>query len=71
MFVEGLRYEINNFVVKREISSSNKAVEYARRREHDLMIREGLSLEPELERENRTLATMTRALSRSVRPKRS
>ncbi|XP_024990613.1 uncharacterized protein LOC112524903 [Cynara cardunculus var. scolymus] len=37
-FVNGLRREIREFVANRDIPSFNKAVEYARRREHDLTI---------------------------------
>ena len=39
LFMEGLRYEINNFMVNRDVMSFDKAVEYAQKREHDLEIR--------------------------------
>ncbi|TLX66598.1 hypothetical protein E9993_23385, partial [Labilibacter sediminis] len=71
IFVEGLRYEIKDFVTIREITSFAKAVEYARRREYDLMNRKELPLGPERESEDRIVATMTCGQSGSVRPKRS
>ncbi|TLX70119.1 retrotransposon gag domain-containing protein, partial [Labilibacter sediminis] len=39
LFVEGLRYEIQDFVTNREILSFGKAVEFARKREYDLSLR--------------------------------
>ncbi|XP_023751563.1 uncharacterized protein LOC111899898 [Lactuca sativa] len=39
LFLDGLRYEIHDFVANRDVLSFEKAVEYARKREHDLEIR--------------------------------
>ena len=39
MFLDGLRYEIRDFVNMREMPTFSKAVEFARKREHDLEIR--------------------------------
>src|SRR3954471_8003825 len=43
IFVEGLRYEIKDFVNVRPISSFNDAVEFARKREHELNLRGALA----------------------------
>jgi hypothetical protein len=42
-FVEGLRYEIKDFVNVRPISNFNDAVEFARKREHELNLRGALA----------------------------
>lgn len=39
-FIDGLRREIRDFVANRDIPDFNRAVEYARRREHDLTRRD-------------------------------
>ncbi|XP_023744753.1 uncharacterized protein LOC111892905 [Lactuca sativa] len=39
LFLDGLRYEIRDFVANRDVLSFEKAVNYARKREHDLEIR--------------------------------
>ncbi|TLX69918.1 hypothetical protein E9993_22685, partial [Labilibacter sediminis] len=57
IFVEGLRYEIKDFVTIRKIKSFHKAVEYARRREHELNIRGELNpaaKKPRIERSDST-----------------
>ncbi|XP_023732608.1 uncharacterized protein LOC111880411 [Lactuca sativa] len=38
LFLEGLRYKICDFVINRDVLSFDKAIEYARKREHDLEI---------------------------------
>ncbi|KAL7592625.1 uncharacterized protein LOC111893563 [Lactuca sativa] len=59
LFMEGLRYEIRDFVINRDIISFDKAVEYARKREHDLEIR-GVTLSvPKHPRVDRTVSVST------------
>ncbi|TLX69464.1 hypothetical protein E9993_22990, partial [Labilibacter sediminis] len=63
IFVEGLRYEIKDFVTVREITSFNKAVEYARRREHELDMRGALApiaKKPRVERSDSVPAPQSR-----------
>ena len=46
LFLEGLRHEIHDFVANRDVLSFDKAVEYARRHEHDLEIRGATLTDP-------------------------
>ncbi|KAJ9557756.1 hypothetical protein OSB04_012370 [Centaurea solstitialis] len=70
-FVDGLRPEIREFVSNRDIPSFNKAVEYARRREHDLTILDEPNSEPKKQRAERTFSVPTQRHSRSFTPRRS
>ncbi|KAJ9566939.1 hypothetical protein OSB04_002905 [Centaurea solstitialis] len=70
-FVDGLRREIREFVSNRDIPSFNKAVEYARCREHDLTILDEPNSEPKKQRAERTFSVSTQRQSRSFTPRRS
>ncbi|KAJ9544983.1 LOW QUALITY PROTEIN: hypothetical protein OSB04_024690 [Centaurea solstitialis] len=70
-FVDGLRREIREFVSNRDIPSFNKAVEYARRREHDLTILDEPNSEPKKQRAERTFSVPTQRQSRSFTPRQS
>ncbi|KAJ9564588.1 hypothetical protein OSB04_000554 [Centaurea solstitialis] len=64
-FVAGLRRNIRDFVTNREISSFTKAVEYARKRGHDL------SLPDDSDVPEKTLSTPTSKSSRFFTPRRA
>ncbi|XP_052625850.1 uncharacterized protein LOC128132889 [Lactuca sativa] len=59
LFMEGLRYEIRDFVINRDILSFDKAVEYVRKREHDLEIRGATLSVPKHLRVDRTVSVST------------
>ncbi|XP_024990650.1 uncharacterized protein LOC112524940 [Cynara cardunculus var. scolymus] len=70
-FVDGLRREIRDFVANRDISSFGKAVEYARRREHDLTIPDDTVSTPKRQRTDRTFSAPSHKPSRLFTPKRA
>ena len=67
LFMEGLRHEIHDFVANREVLSFDKAVEYARRREHDLEIRGATFTAPKHPRTERTVPVPSFLPAQSVR----
>ncbi|TLX69430.1 retrotransposon gag domain-containing protein, partial [Labilibacter sediminis] len=64
MFVDGLRFEIKDFVVNRDILSFAKAVEYARKREYDLSLRGVATPTPKRQRVEQTASNPTFQSSR-------
>ncbi|KAL7605619.1 hypothetical protein Lser_V15G17082 [Lactuca serriola] len=65
--MEGLRHEIHDFVANREVLSFDKAVEYARRREHNLEIHGGAFTIPKHPRTERTVPVPSFLPAQSVR----
>ncbi|XP_024965902.1 uncharacterized protein LOC112506104 [Cynara cardunculus var. scolymus] len=70
-FVDGMRREIQEFVVNRDIPSFNIAVEYARRHEHDLTKFGEPTSESKRQRTERTISVPTQRQSRSFTPRMS
>ncbi|KAI3673446.1 hypothetical protein L6452_39565 [Arctium lappa] len=70
-FVDGLRREIREFVANRDIPSFNKAVEYARRREHDLTILDEPNFQLKRQRNERTFSLPTHKSPRFFTPRRT
>ena len=70
-FVDGLRREIREFVANRDIPNFGKAVEYARRREHDLTIPDGTVSALKRQRTDRTFSLPTHKPSRFFTPRRA
>ena len=70
-FVDGLRREIREFVVNRDIPSFNKTVEYARRREHNLTKFDEPISESKRQQTERTFCVPTQRQSRLFTPRRS
>ncbi|XP_052627736.1 uncharacterized protein LOC128134251 [Lactuca sativa] len=67
LFMEGLRYEIHDFVVNRDVLSFDKAIEYARRHEHDLEIRGATLSVPKHPRIDRTVPVSSIPPAQSIR----
>lgn len=65
-FVNGLRREIREFVANRDIPSFSKAVEYARRREHDLTILDEPTSEPKRQRTEKATISIFHSETKSI-----
>ncbi|KAJ9552806.1 hypothetical protein OSB04_016851 [Centaurea solstitialis] len=70
-FVTGLRRNIRDFLTNRDISSFTKAVEYARKREHDLSLPDDSDVPEKRTRVEKTFSTPTSKSSRFFTPRRA
>ncbi|KAJ9544516.1 hypothetical protein OSB04_024223 [Centaurea solstitialis] len=70
-FVDGLRREIKEFVSNRDITSFRRAVECARRREHELSLYGEATSEPKRQRIERSTPLPVNRSNRSFTPRRS